>query len=54
MSQLLSLLAEHADIISFIVGALGDGKLSKEEVKDAVKKAIEEAYDLKVRAEMGL
>jgi len=50
----LTELADHADLIQEVLNAARDGKLSKEELKKAVLDAITAAYDVKVKAEMGL
>ena len=50
----ISELYENRDLIELIIDTVKDGKLTKDEIKAAVKRAITEAYDQKVKIQMGL
>lgn len=50
----LSELVAHADLIEFVISALKDGKITKDEAKKAITDSITAAYDVKVKVEMGL
>lgn len=53
LAYILAQLVEHADVLELIFDAVKDGKLTKDEIKKAVKDSITAAYDIKVKAQMG-
>lgn len=50
----LTELYENRDLIELVFDAVKDGKLTKDEIKATIKRAITEAYDQKVKSQMGL